>query len=73
MKKAEIFMVWLMTNDSNGTTFPPLTSTHAPHLTPLQQDGVDYLMAERKVFEIGSGAPFITQLYASFQTEVLLV
>ena len=41
-------------------------------LTGLQQDGMDYLLAERKVFEIGSGHPFITQLFASFQTEVRL-
>ena len=34
---------------------------------------MDYLLAERKVFEIGSGHPFITQLFASFQTEVLVV
>lgn len=33
------------------------------------QDGMDYLLAERQVFEIGSGNPFITQLFASFQTE----
>ena len=38
--------------------------------TAEQDEGVEGLLAERKVFEIGSSNSFVTQLFASFQTEV---